>query len=37
VQRESISLEGLSSFGRDAAGELYATSLNGTVYKLVAR
>jgi hypothetical protein len=24
----------LSSFGEDAAGELYATSLDGTVYKL---
>ena len=34
VRRESISLEGLSSFGRDSAGELYATSLSGTVYKL---
>jgi len=34
VRRESISLENLSSFGRDAAGELYATSLSGTVYKL---
>ena len=36
VRRESISLEGLSSFGRDAAGELYATALSGTVYKLTS-
>ena len=36
VRRESISLESLSSFGRDAAGELYATSLTGNVYKLTS-
>jgi hypothetical protein len=27
----------LSSFGYDAAGEVYVTSLNGRVYKIVAR
>jgi hypothetical protein len=25
---------GLSSFGEDAAGEMYVTSLNGTVYRI---
>ena len=35
VRREAISLENLSSFGLDSAGELYATSLSGSVYKLV--
>jgi glucose/arabinose dehydrogenase len=28
-------IAGLSSFGEDARGELYATSLNGTLYQLV--
>jgi glucose/arabinose dehydrogenase len=28
-------VRGLSSFGEDARGELYATSLNGTLYQLV--
>jgi hypothetical protein len=27
----------LSSFGEDAAGELYVTSLGGSVYKVVPR
>ena len=27
---------GLSSFGEDSAGELYATTLDGKVYKLTA-
>jgi glucose/arabinose dehydrogenase len=36
VRRESISFENLSSFGRDAAGELYATSLDGGVYRITA-
>ena len=30
----AINVGNLSSFGRDAAGELYATSLSGTVYKI---
>jgi len=34
-RREPFRIEGLSSFGQDAAGELYATSLNGGVYHLV--
>ena len=34
-RREPFRVPGLSSFGEDAAGEIYATSLdNGTVYKL---
>jgi glucose/arabinose dehydrogenase len=35
VRRESFRIAGLSSFGEDARGELYATSLNGGVYRLV--
>jgi glucose/arabinose dehydrogenase len=31
---EPFTIEGLSSFGEDAAGELYATSLNGVLYRL---
>jgi len=34
VQTEPFSVQGLSSFGQDGNGELYATSLNGTLYKL---
>jgi glucose/arabinose dehydrogenase len=34
VRREPFSLGGLSSFGEDAAGELYAVTLNGRVYQL---
>jgi glucose/arabinose dehydrogenase len=34
VRREPFSIEGLTSFGEDVAGELYATSQNGTVYRL---
>jgi len=34
VRREPFKIASLSSFGEDAAGELYATSLDGTVYKL---
>ena len=35
VRREGIRVDTLSSFGEDAAGELYATSLGGTVYRIV--
>ena len=37
-QRDDLGLEvpGLSSFGVDAAGELYALSLNGEVYRLAS-
>jgi glucose/arabinose dehydrogenase len=35
LRREPFRIEGLSSFGQDAAGELYATSLEGGVYRLV--
>jgi glucose/arabinose dehydrogenase len=34
VRRESVRVSSLSSFGEDARGELYATSLEGTVYRL---
>jgi glucose/arabinose dehydrogenase len=33
-RREPFRVANLSSFGQDAAGELYATSLDGTLYKL---
>ncbi len=29
-------MSGLSSFGEDAAGELYAVSLDGSIYKLTS-
>ena len=32
LRQEPMHVESLSSFGEDARGELYATSLNGTVY-----
>ena len=35
LRREAFRIPELSSFGEDAAGELYATSLGGQVYKLV--
>lgn len=34
LRREPFGIPALSSFGEDAAGELYATSLNGTLYRL---
>ena len=34
VRREPISVPGLTSFGQDGAGELYAVSQNGRVWKL---
>jgi glucose/arabinose dehydrogenase len=34
VRREAFRVPSLSSFGEDATGELYLTSLEGTVYKL---
>ncbi|MGE5691669.1 MAG: PQQ-dependent sugar dehydrogenase [Pseudomonadota bacterium] len=34
LRREGFKVENLSSFGEDAAGELYLASLNGTVYRL---
>src|SRR5919109_1160515 len=33
-RREAFSLPGLSSFGEDAAGELYAVTLNGRLWRL---
>jgi hypothetical protein len=35
VQRQPFSVPQLSSFGEDAKGELYATSLSGRVYRIV--
>ena len=35
-RRESFKLANLSSFGQDAAGELYLVSLDGSVYRLAA-
>ena len=35
IRRERFTIDGLTSFGEDAAGELYAVSLEGRVYKLV--
>jgi glucose/arabinose dehydrogenase len=34
VRREPFTIDQLSSFGEDAAGELYAVSHNGTIYRL---
>jgi len=34
VRREPFRVEGLSSFGEDAGGELYLASLRGAVYRL---
>ena len=35
IRREPIRVPELSSFGEDGAGELYATSLSGRVFKLL--
>ncbi len=35
MRNEPFNISSLSSFGEDARGELYATSLNGVVYRLV--
>jgi glucose/arabinose dehydrogenase len=37
VRRHNIEVNGLSSFGEDAAGELYLVSLTGSVYLLAPR
>jgi glucose/arabinose dehydrogenase len=37
VRRESFRLEGLTSFGEDNRGELYAVTLGGQLYRLTAR
>jgi glucose/arabinose dehydrogenase len=34
VREEGFSVDGLSSFGEDARGELYATTIGGSLYKL---
>jgi glucose/arabinose dehydrogenase len=34
IRRESFRVEGLTSFGEDAAGEVYLTSHDGSVYRL---
>jgi glucose/arabinose dehydrogenase len=37
VRKESFRLPGLSSFGEDGKGELYAVTLGGQLYRLAAR
>ena len=37
VRRTSLSVDGLSSFGEDAQGRVYVTSLGGPVYRIVPR
>jgi glucose/arabinose dehydrogenase len=37
IRREPLTLDGLSSFGEDGRGELYAVGLGGRVYQLRAR
>ncbi len=37
VRREAITVPQLSSFGEDARGELYATSLSGRVFRIAGR
>jgi glucose/arabinose dehydrogenase len=36
LRREPFRVEGLSSFGEDASGELYLAALSGTIYRLAA-
>jgi hypothetical protein len=36
LRTESFTLPGLSSFGEDAGGELYAVTLNGRLWRLSA-
>jgi glucose/arabinose dehydrogenase len=36
VRKEPFNVSGLSSFGEDAAGELYAVSLEGKIYRLTS-
>jgi hypothetical protein len=37
VRRTSLRVENLSSFGEDAQGRVYVTSLSGPVYRIVPR
>ena len=37
VRRTSLRVSSLSSFGEDAQGRVYATSLEGPVYRIVPR
>ena len=37
IRTEPFQIVGLTSFGEDAAGELYATASNGVVYRLSNR
>jgi hypothetical protein len=37
VRRTSLRVESLSSFGEDAQGRVYVTSLGGPVYRIVPR
>jgi len=37
VHETRLEVSGLSSFGEDARGRVYATSLNGPVYRLVRK
>ena len=34
LRRESITVPALSSFGQDSAGEIYALSMKGPVYRI---
>jgi hypothetical protein len=36
VRREPIRVKSLSSFGEDSRGEIYATSLDGVVFRLAS-